>query len=187
MNDRKNGRTRMCAIMGGLMWLCGMTATYAASTALPQTAEWQSDEEKQDSVDCEYLVVWHKDGTRVVFNLVDEPKVTWEKKNLKIESANLSAEYPIREMHKLTYQSALEDGIAQVSADGQPAFRRTGNTLTFMPAAGDLQVQVVTMGGVVMERFVVAKGKPTTWSLGKLEAGTYILSINGVGYKISVR
>lgn len=169
------------------MWLCSTSAAYAATAALPQTAEQQLAGEEQDTEDCEYLVVWHKDGTRVVFNLMDEPKVTWEKKNLKIESASLSAEYPIREMHKLTYQSTLEDAIGQVSADGQPAFRRTGNTLTFLPAAGDLQVQVVTLGGVVMERFVVAKGQPTTWSLGKLAAGTYVLSINGVGYKISVR
>ena len=135
----------------------------------------------------DYLAVWHKDGSKVLFKLSEKPKVTYGDSLVTIQ-ASTTVEYAFQSIQKMTFESEEVVGIEELDVKtGQQPFSSDGKTICFMPANGDLRVRVVTMSGMVVKDFVVRKGERQSFSFQSLTPGVYMMNVNGVTYKIKTR
>ena len=166
--------------------------TFLFITLLLTTMSWavQTNAEDDDGTSLpsdSCLVVWHKDGSKVSFNLNETPKITYSGDKVIIQSST-AVEYDFRAIRKMTYSmnDALT-GIRTLSVDGDKPFIKQGQTLTFMPADKDMNVRIVTLSGMVLNNFVVRRGQPVSLSLVSSSAKVYLIQVNGVTYKISSR
>lgn len=132
------------------------------------------------------LVVWQKDGARVVFNLSEKPRVAWEADVVRVESDAAHAEFDIEDIRKMTYDLPNPDAIRPVAQAGMP-FRMADRSITFIPSDKDMNVMVVSINGQVVKKQTVHRNEYTTVSLADLTRGVYLISVNGVTYKINIR
>lgn len=134
----------------------------------------------------DYLVVWHKDGSKVLFRLSEKPKVTYGDSLVTIQ-AGTTVEYAFQTIRKMTFESDEVVGIKEMEAKKEQPFASDGRTVSFQPAESDLHVRVVSMSGLVVKDFVVRKGERQSFSFQSLPPGVYVMSVNGVTYKIKTR
>ena len=133
------------------------------------------------------LFVWHKDGSTVIFDLDELPKITYEGDSVVIESST-TVKYSCQSIRKMTYGGEdVIDGIAELPAKKDRLFSSKGGTVTFLPSDKDLHVKVVSMNGIVIRDFMVNRNEPVSVSLKSYRSNTYMISVNGVTYKIAIR
>ena len=128
-----------------------------------------------------YLVVWHKDGSKIMFNLNEKPKVTYLGDNVTINGAT-TVECAFQAIRKMTFEK-----IEKPSSLLTVPFVNDGETVTFLPADKDLCVKVILPKGKLVKEFVVKKGEKATLPLDASTAKTYSMDVNGVTYKIKTR
>lgn len=139
-----------------------------------------------DDHDITHLVVWHKDGSKVLFSLVETPKITYEGEKVVIESSS-SVEYEFQSIRKMTYSSESVEGIGDLIVKTEKPFINNGETITFLPAEEDMHVRIVLMNGMVVKDFVVRQHEISSISLYSLPEKLYMINVNGVTYKIKTR
>lgn len=128
-----------------------------------------------------YLAVWHKDGTKVMFKLDEEPKIRYRGDQVTIEGAT-TVEYTFQSIRKMT----IERSLSLFSPAAAP-FLQQGNTVTFLPAESDLTVSVTLPDGQTVKDMVIKKGETATLPLDAQAADGYKMKVNGVTYKIKTR
>ena len=131
----------------------------------------------------DFLVVWHKDGSKVLFKLSEKPKVTYGDSLVTIQAATM-VEYAFQ---KMTFESEEVVGIKEMKPDPERPFSSDGETVTFLPADKDLRVTIVQLNGIVVKDIAVRRGQQSSLSLRSLPAGVYLLNVNGITYKIKTR
>ena len=134
----------------------------------------------------DYLAVWHKDGSKVLFRLTEKPKVTYGDSLVTIQTST-TVEYAFQAIQKMTFESEEVVGIKEMETKRKQPFASDGRTVSFLPAESDLRVRVVSMSGLVVKDFVVRKGEQQSFSFQTLPLGVYVMSVNGVTYKIKTR
>jgi len=132
------------------------------------------------------LVVWHKDGSKVLFKLSEKPKVTYGDSLVTIQAATM-VEYAFQAIQKMTFESEEVVGIKEMKPDPERPFSSDGETVTFLPADKDLRVTIVQLNGIVVKDIAVRRGQQSSLSLRSLPAGVYLLNVNGITYKIKTR
>ena len=128
-----------------------------------------------------YLVVWHKDGSKIMFMLDEKPKITYLGEQVTIKG-NTMVECEFQAIRKMTFEQAS----ASSSILALP-FVNDGETVTFLPADKDLLVRVTLTDGRLVKDFVVKKGEMATLPLDGLKANAYRMDVNGVTYKIKTK
>lgn len=131
------------------------------------------------------LVVWQKDGSVVLFNLTETPKVTY-KADKVIVTASSVVEFKFQAISKMTYDLPTVD-VKWPTQKAERPFRNNGETITFLPADKDMHVKIVLVSGMVVKEFVVRKDDTYTLSLMAFPDKLYLVNVNGVTYKIMVR
>ena len=133
------------------------------------------------------LTIWHKDGSRIVLNLAEQPKISYIGENVLIESTT-TVEFPFQAIRKMTYggEDIPTDMELTTISNGKP-FINEGNSITFLPEENDLNVRIVLMNGTVYKDFVVKKGCPLSLSLEPSPAKIFLMNVNGITYKIMVK
>lgn len=132
------------------------------------------------------LVLWQKDGSKVLFNLSERPQVTMGDDMVKVETVKISAEYDIEDIRKMTYDFSDPDAIKNILFSDKP-FSVTDRSIAFIPSETDMNVSIVSANGMVVKELVVSKDEPTAVSLLGMTSGVYLVKVNGVTYKISIR
>lgn len=132
------------------------------------------------------LVVWQKDGSKVLFNLSERPQVTMGDDMVKVETVKISAEYAFEDVRKMTYDFSDPDAIKNVLFSDKP-FSVADRAIAFFPSETDMNVSIVSANGMVVKELVVSKDEPTAVSLSGMTSGVYLVKVNGVTYKISIR
>lgn len=132
------------------------------------------------------LVVWHKDGSKVIFNLSETPKITYTEEKVIIKASS-KVEYDFQSIKKMTYESESVDGITNLVINQETPFKSNGETITFLPSEKDLKVKIVALNGVVIKEMVVKKGEPSSFYLDSCSAKIYMIVVNGVTYKIKIK
>lgn len=132
------------------------------------------------------LVVWHKDGSKVLFKLSEKPKVTYGD-SLVIIQTSTTVEYAFQTIRKMTFELEEVVGIKEVKAEPGRPFSSDGETITFLPADKDLRVTIVQLNGIVVKDITVRRGQQSSLPLRSLPAGVYVMNVNGVTYKIKTR
>lgn len=132
------------------------------------------------------LVVWQKDGSKVVFNLADAPKITYEEEKVIIQSSSI-VEYDFQSIQKMTYDSNNVVKIENLDRKKEKPFTSNGETITFLSSENDLRVQVVSLNGTIIHNFSVKRGSSSSISLRSFSTNVYMIIVNGVTYKIMLK
>ncbi len=132
------------------------------------------------------LVVWQKDGSKVLFNLGERPKITYEGDTVAIAAAT-TVRYAFQAIRKMTYGVSTPDRIAAVTTKKAKPFTSHSGDVTFLSSDEDMHVKVILLSGMVVKEFVVRSGETSTMHLGLPPSNIYIICVNGVNYKIQLR
>ena len=134
----------------------------------------------------DYLVVWHKDGTKVLFKLSEKPKVRYTGDMVTIQAGS-TIEYSFQAIRKMTFVTEEAEGISSPETAPERPFSTDGQTVTFQPSTNDLHVRIISTNGMVLKSFTVRRGGNYQFSFQPYPAGVYLLDLNGVTYKIKTR
>lgn len=126
------------------------------------------------------LLVSLTDGTSVSVNLCDEFKASFTETHLRLESDGPAVDVPRDQIANLAFKE--EAGIEDAEI-GAPAFDGDNMTFTGLPAGSVVNVYAAD-GHLVAS--TAAQGE-FTLPLGSLSAGVYIVTVNNMSYKISVK
>lgn len=132
------------------------------------------------------LMVWAKDGTKVAFALAEKPTVTFDAANLLISSGGVSVSYPLENMARFTYGSGEPTDIKGAEAD-RASFKVNGETLLFPALKANSTVSVYSLNGTLVLKKTTGADGECAIPLSGMASGVYVITVNGLSYKISKR
>ena len=172
--------TKESVATGGSLLIA--TATDSSFVNVAATSHKGSDELTTKA----NLVVWCKNGAKVTFLLNDKPIVTIKDGKWKIDGKDASAEYDVADVVKMTYDG-IPDDIPAIEVGSENPFALDAEALTFYSDSEDLHVRIVTSSGVIVRQFVAHCGTASSVPLSQFAPGVYIVNVNNISYKISIR
>jgi len=168
-------------VTGGSFKVCTMTdSCYVNITA-------SSHRSGYDLTTKDNLVLWLKDGSKSTFILNDAPVVTVRDGILNISSKTISAEYVYSDVVKMTYEDLISDNVIGISVDLEEPYRFTDDAILFYSDIDDLNVWIMSAGGITVRQFEVQKGESVSLPLSQFSAGVYVINVNNISYKIVIR
>lgn len=133
------------------------------------------------------LYVWKKDGSKVAFALSEEPKVTFNENSLMINSNTVSVSYDLKDMAKFTYEDPDSQGIKNIENDKESSFKFDGEMLLFPSLKAGSKVVILNHGGVLVFRRTIEAAGDYSFPISHLDKGVYLVSVDGLTYKIVKR
>ncbi|MBR0432385.1 MAG: leucine-rich repeat domain-containing protein [Bacteroidaceae bacterium] len=141
----------------------------------------------QDDPDDEELtakvVIWTKDGEKCVYLLKEEPKISFTQEELLIETATMSATYPLSEFRCITYKEDDDNPLVTGIMDVEDGNGRFGESLSFVDMAEGTPVSIYSANGTLVSEFHLSASHRTL-SLSGLPQGIYLVKVNNMTYKI---
>ena len=132
------------------------------------------------------LVVWAKDGSKVAFALSKRPKVTFTETDLLITGKDIDANYPLDKMARFTYEMVDITAIKDIKTE-KVAFRFAGESLLFPALKANSTVSVYSLNGTLVFKKTVLTAGEYSFPLSNLNVGVYLVSVDGLTYKIVKR
>lgn len=132
------------------------------------------------------LVVWAKDGTKVAYALAEKPKVTFTETDLVITSQGVEVSYTLENMARFTYESNDGFAIINLQTDESP-FKLTDESLLFPALKANSNVSVYALNGALVFKKTVRQDGEYAFPLSNLNAGVYMVNVNGLTYIIVKR
>ena len=129
------------------------------------------------------LVVWAKDGTKVAYALADEPKITFSETDLVILSNGVEVNYAIDKMSRFTYEANGQTAIKNIKT-GEISFSPDGESLLFPSMKTNSTLTIYSANGTVVFKKKVGEEGEYALPLSNLNAGVYIVDVDGITYKI---
>lgn len=120
-------------------------------------------------------------GDQVAISLSDDLKVTFTEETL--EAHGEYADVSIPRANIVDFEHSEEVGVDAIGAE--TGVSRIGNSLTFNGLANNSEISVFNMGGVCVSS-AQASGQYTL-SLDGLTPGAYIVRVNNMTYKVTVK
>lgn len=130
------------------------------------------------------LVVWAKDGSKVAFALSEEPKVTFNENSLMINSNTVSVSYNLQDMAKFTYEDSEGQGIKNLENDKSSSFKFDGEMLLFPSLKAGSSVFIHSLNGSLVFSRIIETAGEYSFPLSQLGAGVYMVTVDGLTYKI---
>jgi len=132
------------------------------------------------------LVVWAKDGTKVAYALAEKPKITFTETNLVIAAQGVEVNYMLENMARFTYESNTATAITNLKT-GKASVRLDGESLLFPSLSANSTVSLHALNGTLIFNKTVQAAGEYSFPLSNLNAGVYVVSVNGLTYKIMKR
>lgn len=133
-----------------------------------------------------HLVVWAKDGTKVAYALDERPKVTFTEIDLIISSKGVDVNYTLDNMDRFTYESGDNTAIRNLKT-GEVSFRLDGESLLFLNLSVNSTVSLRTLNGTLVFSKTIQEPGEYSFPLSSLNSGVYLVTVNGLTYKIVKR
>ena len=131
------------------------------------------------------LVIWQKDGTKVCYNLDEQPKTTFTTEDLVITTATATISYPLVKIQRYTYEGGALS-VQDVKVDGINILHEGDNVIVKCLANG----KSVTVYGIDGKQLVTKHSDGSdslTLSLANLPAGVYMIKADEITYKFLKR
>ena len=129
------------------------------------------------------LVVWHKNGEKVRFNLTEEPRTTFEGGQLVITTSKGTTYYQLSNIQRYTFEG-ISSGIEAVTRD--LTFGQTADGAVLNNVEAGTVVRLYDTAGMLLEE-KTSDGSPISFSLSSRPAGVYVVSLKDKNFKISKR
>ncbi len=130
------------------------------------------------------LVVWAKDGTKVAYALTEKPKITFTETDLVITAKGVEVNYSLTNMARFTYEV---DGATTSITDlktGNVTLKINGEILLFPALKANSNVSVYSLNGTFVFQKTIMQNGEYAFPLSNLNAGVYLVKVNGLTYKI---
>lgn len=130
-----------------------------------------------------YLVVWAKDGTKVAYALSEKPIVAFTETDLVITAKGVEVNYSLENMARFTYEENTPVDITNLQTD-ESSFKLNGESLLFPALKANSTVSVYSLNGSLVFKKTVRKDGEYSFPLSGLNNGVYLVTVNGLTYKI---
>lgn len=130
------------------------------------------------------LVIWANDGTKMVYELSEEPKVFFTSEQLIVKTDEMEASYSLSEISRITYENAATDISNTVTNE---PLRFDGETLFITSSSEKINVCIYTLNGRLVQKYSMNTSDMSTISLSSYNAGIYIVRVNELIYRILKR
>lgn len=132
------------------------------------------------------LVVWAKDGTQIAYALAEKPKVTFTETDLVIKTDSVEVNYSLENMARFTYENEETVPITNLQT-GKNSFKLAGESLLFPSLKANSTVSLYSLNGTLVLNKTVRTAGEYSFPLSGLNAGVYVVTVNGLTYKIVKR
>jgi hypothetical protein len=132
------------------------------------------------------LVVWAKDGTKVAYALAENPKVTFTETDLVITTKGVEVNYALVNMARFTYENEIVTAVTNLQT-GALSLKLDGESLLFPALSANSTVSLYSLNGTLIFSKTVRKAGEYTFPLSGLNTGVYVVTVNGLTYKIVKR
>ena len=129
------------------------------------------------------LVVWAKDGSYVAYALAEEPKVTFTDTDLVITANSVEVSYSLVNMARFTYETNENAAVKNIKTD-EILFKLDSESLLFPALSANSTVQLCTLNGTLVFKKTIQSFGAYSFPLTYLNAGVYMVTVNGITYKI---
>ena len=128
------------------------------------------------------LIIWSKTGDRVAYALAEEPKLTFAETDLVITTESVEVSYSLDDVKRLTYEAGDCTAIRDIETD-KVSFRVNGESLVFPSLKPNSTVSLYLLNGTSLFRKTVQTAGEYSFQISNLNAGVYIVKVNGITYK----
>lgn len=133
------------------------------------------------------LIIWGTDGSQLTsYQMLERPSVRFSGTRLVVDAMGLEVAYELDKVSKFTYED-LTTSIGQTGGEASGRFTMVDETLRFAASGRPLRVAVRTAGGKTLAEETLPAGAKLDFPLGGLPTGVYLVSLDGVTYKILKR
>ena len=137
------------------------------------------------SAHAQRLVIWQKDGSKVSYELDDQPRTTFTTDELVITTAKATISLLLPQIQRYTYED-VETGVRDVRKEGINISHKGDDIIVRGLAKG----KSVTVYGVDGKQLLTKQSDGSgrlTLSLSKVSAGVYMIKADEITYKFSKR
>lgn len=131
------------------------------------------------------LFVWSKDGTKVAYALLERPKITFVDNELVVTTNSIEVKYNLDNMSRFTYESGDITGITDLKTE-RP-FSIQDEALIFPMLSANSTVGIYSLNGSMIFKKTIRTVGEYAFSLSNITPGVYVISVNGLTYKIVKR
>lgn len=128
------------------------------------------------------LVIWSKDGAKVAYALAEKPKLTFTGSELVVKTDSIEVTYDLEKISRFTYEGGGMTGITDLETES--VFNFQNEALVFPSLSANSTVSVCSLNGLLVFKKTVRVAGEYAFPLSKLNAGVYLVNVNGVTYKI---
>lgn len=133
-----------------------------------------------------HLVIWANDGSFVAYALTEKPKITFTETNMVIISQGVEVNYPLDNMSSFSYLASDESGVRDLKTY-EVSFKFEGESLLFHILNSNKNISFHTLDGKLIFSKTVQTAGEYSFPLSNLNAGAYLVTVNGLTYKIVKR
>jgi hypothetical protein len=127
------------------------------------------------------LIVWAKNGEKVAFLLSENPKIKFSETDIIITSKDMIVTYSLENMLRFTYENEINTSVINVNDN---LLKFDGEVLLFPNLKVNSNIAVYTLVGKVVFSKTTDVNGDFLFPVSYLEAGVYIVNVNGIIYKI---
>lgn len=131
------------------------------------------------------LVIWQKDGSKVSYNLDEQPKTTFTTEDLVITTATSTISYPLAKIQRYTYEGA-QLSVRDVKSQGI-SISHDGDLIIVKGLASGKNITVYSMDGVQLLSKLSDGAEQLTLSLSSLHLAAYVIKADEITYKFLKR
>ena len=170
----------------------GSKSTYQSTKGweFVNVVEKESDDDNNnnnsDSNNETNLVVWAKDGSKVAFALSKRPKVSFTGTDLIITGKDIEVNYALDKMSRFTYEIVDATVVKDIKTE-KAFFQVLGDALLFPALKANSTVSVYSLNGILVFKEIVRTDGDYSFPLSSLNVGVYLVTVNGITYKIVKR
>ena len=116
--------------------------------------------------------------------LAEKPMITFGEESLSIRTNTEYEIYNLKDVAKFTYEVSEEQGIRNLESDKASSFKFDGEMLLFPSLKTGSTVAIHTLNGTIVFRKTIEADGDYSFPLSHLNKGVYMVSVDGLTYKI---
>ncbi|MCM1451755.1 MAG: hypothetical protein NC102_05825 [Clostridium sp.] len=124
-------------------------------------------------------------GEVIKFKYSEKPVIKFSESELIVDAGLQSMSFPVDIVRSIVNDKE-NSGHNDVGIESS-VFKQEKDCLIFQAQSSDLNISIYTADAVLVEYFNVSHGETLNLGTGNLSPGVYIVSINGISFKISIR
>jgi hypothetical protein len=131
------------------------------------------------------LVIWGNDGSQVAFALNEEPQLYFhEDYTMTVSTLNSSQTFKLSDIRKYTFEGLDDAGYRNLEDDRGSSFKFDGELLLFPALKAGSTVTIHAVGGAVVMSKAIETAGDYSFPISHLDKGVYLVSVDGLTYKI---